>query len=1169
MSNVVKVKKHKGHTAGAQKAKHHTVHTPAEPASTSEASAPPQTAAELPKAQALAAETAASATTRPEAPAESTATSTATGALTAAPHAGQVTPWLDNGPAPSANLAQRLDAWAQQINPDVFKPLLAFGGAWALISQQTAASLAPMGPSVIAPVEPPVTPPPVVSGSSDGRAIDGYLSHALVWRDTNNNQTWDAGEPYRFTDANGAFSGLSNGPGSIRVTGITSALRTALASGTLPLPTGPSTDISTGKVFQGVLSAPEGATVINPLTTLVVAVGTGTQAADTLNALKDALGIGRNVDLANFDPLASMASGGNAATALAIQAASIQVASLLTMAVSTLQSAGSSLSVGSIVSSVATSLVSQVGQGSADNFLSNSDVLRATLQAAAASSGITGGALTALNVTLAEASKALASVNNAIQTAVAQAGNNLNLADALGTLTSVVAAQLVADDLTAMVSAASAPGATTVFNAASLASFNAGLNSQIEAAKSSVKQLVVTPPNQALLVAVDDSLVVDKTPYQWPVKTGNIASNDLVAGGTLQITSLSQGDNTSTTSAGEQLLQGQYGLLRVASNGSYSYTVNQTVPVDANGASHTDVFSYVAQNGPLSDRGQLVITLQNAVTHLALSSDVLTVVDAKHTSAVYGKVTGSKITFDMAALGAGLDSQNLLKLLDGNDATTGTSPTLQFDLQNLEALNITPATQNIGVKVSVQSSLLAGYDVIASFDAPIQFVRGPDGAMHLKLPQGTSTLDLSAAGVSLGHLTISNLDSDSITLVEGVNAAPSLSIQLDHLLAKATDNALDLGALNTTDVLPLAAGVLAGAFANKTVGDIVNLAQDIVRNIDTVQDSKVSALIERLKGIADVPDAFAGITLNQGLHLAAELLNLPDMPNDLMSLTQRVVDALGNNTLPQVLQSIEEAYPDATLGDMLHALQKNISLPDSLSAMPLSDLANNLVNLQLVASAFTSLLGADGATLSGLIEQVQGLIDTQGVNSLALNQLFDLSPLLGVGYSASDLLHDLSQGQIPVSPLITLASKAMLSSDSTVTVNLHLPDGLGLTSATGTPLQDIEVLLKVGADLHTATAMVKDVNCNERLDLSDLQLLSDSDLSGLYISQPSAGAFTVHGSPVTGLVTHLTQAQLSQLDFLAPAGQSKASLNAVAVTLWAEDVNHVLSAPQNVSLYLV
>ena len=81
-----------------------------------------------------------------------------------------------------------------------------------------------------------------------GRAIDGYLANSKVFLTSNPDvfvQTSnEAGQQ-------GTFSGLF-GSGSIVVQG--------------------GTDISTGKTFTGELRAPEGATVVTPLTTIVDAV---------------------------------------------------------------------------------------------------------------------------------------------------------------------------------------------------------------------------------------------------------------------------------------------------------------------------------------------------------------------------------------------------------------------------------------------------------------------------------------------------------------------------------------------------------------------------------------------------------------------------------------------------------------------------------------------------------------------------------------------------------------------------------------------------------------------------------------------------------------------------------------------------------------------------------
>lgn len=1149
MSKVVKVNKQKAGSTKAQQVKTSVVPAPTEQQVT-EVVPSKKTAPDLPKAleKDIPYETTAIQVAQAEAPA--TLVDTAASSVPVANNAAMG----DATNAPLTALGKAIESWTSSLNPEVFKPLLAFGGALALLSMQSSSS------SVVTPPSPPPTEP-----GSDGRAIDGYLANALVWRDTNGNQTWDAGEPHAYTDAKGAFTGLPAGSGSIRVTGLTSALRAALSDE----PSAQTTDISTGKVFEGVLSAPEGATVINPLTTLVVAVGNGANAAATLAALKTALGIDPKVDLANFDPLATMVSGGNAASALNIQATSIQVANVMGMAVSALQSAGSTLSVGAIVSSVATSLVGQVGNASAGSLLTDPAVLTATLQAAAASSGISGAALAALNSTLVAAADALAAVNNAIETAVASAGSNVDLATALGALTSVVAAQLVADDLTDLVSAATAPNATTVFNAAAASSFSNTLDGQIESAKASVKQLVVTPPNQALLVAVDDALYVQQTPFQWPGKTGNLASNDLATGGTLEITRLSQGNSTSNLQDGVLVLQGTYGELRVASNGSYSYTVNRTVPDDVN--THTETFNYAAKNGSLTDTGQLTVTLSQGRTNLALTSDILSLVDGAHTTSVQGTVVGQKITFDLAAKGAGLNSTNLQNLLDGDPLTTGTAPELQFDLQNLSGLNVPQGPQTVGITLDVSSDLLLGQHITAEFDVPLSFVT-EGGHTRVVVPQGPVTLTLSAGGIRIGDVTVNNLDSDSFTLVEGVNTTSSLSIKLDHLLAKAADNTFglnDLNHLNVVSLLPLAGGLLIGSLGNKTVGDIADLARALVNDLSGVDKLSVQGLVDLLQSIGTLPDSMAGITVQQGLSLAAQLLNLPDdLTTDLVSLANRVVNALDNSTLPQALAFVETQYGNKTLGEVVDALQANLTLTESLRAISIHDLTGSLDNLTQVASTLNQLLGNDGLTFSGLLTQVQSLLDAADVDraqvKTTVDSLFDLSPLFGDNYKASDLLHDLSQEQISAEPFIALISKVMLSNDSTVSVDLQLPSSMGLTSAQGTSLQNIEVLLKVGADLNTGD--VPDFIRDDHLTLAEL---TQGVVPGLYLSQASAGQFSVNGNALTGLVSHLTQDQLQHLSFTAPAGQTNASLDHIAVTLWAEDAQGALSAAQHVNLYLV
>lgn len=115
-------------------------------------------------------------------------------------------------------------------------------------------------------------PPPV---ATSGVAVDGYLAGANVLCDGNGNGRADTGELGVGTDAGGRFS-----------------FPLGCASG-LVLNGG--TNVDTGLPFIGVLRAPAGASVVSPLTTLLVA---GLSAAQ----ITTALGLPADTDLLNTDP---------------------------------------------------------------------------------------------------------------------------------------------------------------------------------------------------------------------------------------------------------------------------------------------------------------------------------------------------------------------------------------------------------------------------------------------------------------------------------------------------------------------------------------------------------------------------------------------------------------------------------------------------------------------------------------------------------------------------------------------------------------------------------------------------------------------------------------------------------------------------------------------------
>src|SRR5262249_47619904 len=121
-----------------------------------------------------------------------------------------------------------------------------------------------------------------------GNVLDGYISGATVFADSNGDGVLDNDEAFGTTDQYGHFV---LGPGT--------------TTGPLVLTGG--FDTATNLAFTGLLTAPAGSTQVTPLTTLVqsVAARTNGDVAAASQAVATALGIDPGTDLTTLDPLAA------------------------------------------------------------------------------------------------------------------------------------------------------------------------------------------------------------------------------------------------------------------------------------------------------------------------------------------------------------------------------------------------------------------------------------------------------------------------------------------------------------------------------------------------------------------------------------------------------------------------------------------------------------------------------------------------------------------------------------------------------------------------------------------------------------------------------------------------------------------------------------------------
>lgn len=231
--------------------------------------------------------------------------------------------------------------------------------------------------------------------------IDGYIGGATVFADANNNGILDAGEAFTTTRADGSFT---------------------LAGGSGPLVSIGGVDISTGLQVAGVLRAPEGSTVITPLTTLIVALVDSTANGATpltVDQAISAIAAAFNVDLAadpqnpidllSYDPVPAAVTGN--ATATAVLAAAIQVQSTVA------QVSAVGVEPDAVITAIAGAITASQTVPNAPTFnLASSD----TVQSVVTLSGVSTAAAATVIEVVAAANDSIQSATNV--TELAQAG---------------------------------------------------------------------------------------------------------------------------------------------------------------------------------------------------------------------------------------------------------------------------------------------------------------------------------------------------------------------------------------------------------------------------------------------------------------------------------------------------------------------------------------------------------------------------------------------------------------------------------------------------------------------------------------------------------------------------------------------------------------------------
>ena len=150
------------------------------------------------------------------------------------------------------------------------------------------------------------------SGSS-GTVIDGYISGARVFRDSNNDLLINPGEHFVTTNSAGYFSGLAGKSSDILIADSNN---------------GVAIDTVSGLPFLAKLIAPSDYSVITPVTTLVSSLSlNGMQVSEAEAVVISALGLDANINLKSFDPFSDQAVGSSDYKSISIKLSNILMAS--------------------------------------------------------------------------------------------------------------------------------------------------------------------------------------------------------------------------------------------------------------------------------------------------------------------------------------------------------------------------------------------------------------------------------------------------------------------------------------------------------------------------------------------------------------------------------------------------------------------------------------------------------------------------------------------------------------------------------------------------------------------------------------------------------------------------------------------------------------------------
>ncbi|TWA79619.1 hemolysin type calcium-binding protein [Azospirillum brasilense] len=669
-----------------------------------------------------------------------------------------------------------------------------------------------------------------------GHAIDGYIAGATVFADANANGQLDDGEAFGTTNAVGSWS-IPGGSGPIVMIG--------------------GTDISTNLAFTGVYEAPGSASVITPLTTIIMGMaglaGTDGEIAAAATELKSKLGLDAGLDLLAYDPIVAVTTAGAdaaaIATALKTQAAAASVANVIVQGSAVLAGVviGAPRASGvigrALVGAIADAIKAVPAGGTID--LADPAVLAAILAAAGARIGAVD------SVRLAAVTGGAANVIAASNGAVITAGTtNSGGVDGLTQMAQaqVVAQGTAADELRNGTAAGDVSGAVAAFT-------GTNLQQQISAA-----QVAVVIPSRLAIAATDaDKREGDSgtTAFTFTVTRAGSASGVLTVawavaasdgpggatldaadfGGTLPsgTVSFADGETTKTITilvSGDTDIEPDETFTVTLSNPSVTATAIETAsasgtirnedPIDPTltlPTAPTVVAGTAAAIAGLSvmdgDSATVTVTLTPGNGSLGLAGPAAISTAGDGTVTISGSVADVNTTLaSLVFTGAGghTAASIAVTVADGDPSTPDASGTLAIAVQSAPA-NVLPSSPTI---VAGRSTEVLGLEITDIDGGTMTVVLTPtNGTLTLPLFGSATTSDLGNGKVRLtGSLEDVNRTLQQLEFTASRNVT-SASIRFessdDQPLTPDADSLLVIGVLSSPEhSAPASLSVVSG-----------------------------------------------------------------------------------------------------------------------------------------------------------------------------------------------------------------------------------------------------------------------------------------------------------------------------------------------------------------------